>query len=104
MRHDGHTIEGDAGAIRIEGDALAGLVVTAAELVDGARVRRPKRGLEVQVDGGSARVELEVAARYGVPLAELGEAVQRSVAQALERSSGLAVSAVDVLVVELEQS
>ena len=79
MRHDGHTIPSEAGAIRIEGDALAGLVVTAAELVDGARVRRPKRGLEIHVDEGRARVEVELAARYGLPLVELAEAVQRSV-------------------------
>ena len=104
MRHDGHTIAAAAGTIRIEGNAIAGLVVAAAELVDGARVRRPRRGLEVMVEEGRARVELELAARYGLVLPELGEAVQRSVAAALERSSGLAVAAVDVSVVELEEA
>ena len=64
MSRDGHAIAGPRGAIRIEGDALAALVVTAAELVDGARVRRPRRGLDVSiVDGAVRKVELELAAR-----------------------------------------
>ena len=103
MRHDGRTIALAAGTVRIEGNALAGLVVTAAELVAGARVRRPKRNLEVQIDEGRVRVELELTARYGLVLPELGLAVQRRVAEALERSSGLTVVAVDVSVAELEQ-
>jgi Asp23 family, cell envelope-related function len=104
VRHDGHTIDSGAGAIRIDGNALAGLVVAAAELVDGARVRRPKRGVEVQIEEGRARVELELAARYGAVLQELGQAVQRSVADALGRASGLPVVAVDVSIMELEEA
>jgi len=104
MRQDGHTIPTDAGSIRIEGEALAGIIVTAAELVDGARARRPKRGVEVVVANGRIRVDLEVAARYGAVLPELGEAVQRRVTEALELSSGLNVAAVDVSIAELEHS
>jgi uncharacterized alkaline shock family protein YloU len=104
VRHDGHTIASARGAIRIEGNALAGLVVAAAELVDGARVRRPRRGLDVQIEDGRARVEIELAARYGAVLSDLGEAVQRSVADALARSTGLAVTAVDVSIVVLEDA
>lgn len=103
MRHDGHTIPTESGTIRIEGDALAGLVVTAAELVDGVRVRRPRRGLDVQVEGDDVRVELELAARYGAVLPELGQAVQRRVSQALQRSSGLTVESVDITIAELDQ-
>ena len=102
MSRDGHVIEGRHGSIRIEGDALAGLVVTAAEQVAGARVRRPRRGLDVSVSDGSAHVEVELAARYGVVLPELARAVQRSVAGALRESAGLE-SRVDVAVEELEQ-
>ena len=90
-----------AGTIRIEGVALAGLVVAAAELVDGARVRRPKRGLDLQIEDGRARVELELAARYGTVLPELGQAVQRSVAEALERAASLQAT-VDVSIEELD--
>ncbi len=103
MKHDGHVIPGAGGTIRIEGDALAALVVTAAELVEGARVRRPRRGLTVAVADGRARVELELAVRYGSSLPELGAAVQREVAAALAASVGVEVDAVDVSIEELER-
>ena len=102
MSRDGHTIRGPHGSIRIEGDALSALVVTAAELGVGARVRRPRRGLDVTVAGGRARVELELVASYGSVLPELGHAVQESVATALRASTGLEVEAVDVSFEELD--
>jgi uncharacterized alkaline shock family protein YloU len=77
--------------------------VAAAEKVDGARVRRPRRGLDVEIDGGRARVSVELAARYGAVLPELATAVQRSVAAALTGSAGLAVESVDVAIEELER-
>ncbi len=103
MKHDGHTIAGPGGTIRIEGDALAALVVAAAELVDGARVRRPRRGLTVAIADGRARVEIELAVRYGASVPELAEAVQAGIAEALRTSAGLEVDAVDVAVEELER-
>jgi len=103
VKHDGHTITGPGGTIRIEGDALAALVVAAAEHVDGARVRRPRRGLSVAIADGRARVELELAVRYGASLPELGASVQQAVSEALRRSAGLEVDAVDVSIEELER-
>jgi uncharacterized alkaline shock family protein YloU len=100
---DAHEIATPEGTIRIERDALAALVVTAAELVQGARVRRPRRGLELVVADGRARVSLELAVRYGTVLPELAAAVQRSVGHALSRSAGLEVDAVDVAIEELER-
>lgn len=102
MTRDGHVIPGPHGPIRIGGDALSALVVTAAERVGGARVRRPRRGLDVTVTAGRARVELELAAAYGHVLPELGQAVQAGVAAALRESAGLAVEAVDVSFEELD--
>jgi uncharacterized alkaline shock family protein YloU len=102
VSRDGHAIPSAAGSITIEADALAGLVVAAAERVDGARVRRPRRGLDVEVEGGRARIELELAARYGAVLPELAQAVQAAVAGALRESAGLEVAAVDVSVEELD--
>jgi uncharacterized alkaline shock family protein YloU len=102
VSHDGHVIRGPYGSIRIPGDALSALVVTAAERVDGARVRRPRRGLDVTVTDGRARVQLELAASYGAVLPEVGLAVQASVATALKDSAGLDVAAVDVSFEELD--
>lgn len=103
MSRDGHLSKSAHGEIRIEGDALAGLVISAAELVDGARVRRPRRGLDVTVTGNSVRVELELAARYGTVLPELARAVQAGVTEVLRASTGLVVERVDVAIEELEQ-
>ncbi len=103
MSRDAHVSKSAHGEIRIKADALAGLVVTAAELVDGARVRRPRRGLDVTVGEGSVRVDLELAARYGAVLPELARAVQSSVADALRSSTGLSVERVDVAIEELDR-
>ena len=103
MSRDGHVIKGPHGEVRIEGDALAALVLSAAELVDGARARRPRRGLDVSVADGRVEVELELAARYGTVLPELARAVQESVTDALRTSAGLTVDRVDVSVEELDR-
>jgi uncharacterized alkaline shock family protein YloU len=103
VTRDGHVVRAAHGSIRIEGDALAGLVVRSAESVDGARVRRPRRGLTIAVADGRARVELELAVRYGTPLPALAAQVQERIASALRDSAGLEVEAVDVTVEELDR-
>ncbi|MGH3079206.1 MAG: Asp23/Gls24 family envelope stress response protein, partial [Gaiellaceae bacterium] len=103
MRRDGHVLDGPHGTIRIEGDALAGLVVTAAELTDGARVRRPRRGLDIKIADGSVRVELELAARYGKVIPNLVRNVQAAVTAALGHATGLLVERVDVSVEVLDR-
>jgi uncharacterized alkaline shock family protein YloU len=90
-----------APGVRITDTALSQIVTTAAESVDGARVRRPKRRVEIAVADGSARVELELIAPFGAPLQELGGAVQERVAAALRTMCGLEPAAIDVSVEEL---
>jgi uncharacterized alkaline shock family protein YloU len=101
MSRDGHVIPGAQGEVRIEGDALAALVIAVTEQV-GARVRRPRRGLDISVADGTVRVELELAARYGAVLPELARAVQESVTKVLRGSAGLTVERVDVSIEELD--
>jgi uncharacterized alkaline shock family protein YloU len=103
MSRDAHVIKSAHGEVRIEGDALAGLVIAAAERVDGARARRPRRGLDIDVADGEVEVELELAARYGTVLPDLARAVQQSVTDALRTSAGLTVERVDVTVEELDR-
>jgi len=103
MSRDGHVIKGAHGDVRIEADALAALVIAAAERVDGARARRPRRGLDVSVADGKVEVELELAAQYGAVLPELARAVQESVTDALRTSAGVTVERVDVSVEELDR-
>ena len=102
MSRDAHVIKSAHGEVRIEGDALAALVVAAVQQVDGARARRPRRGLDVSVSDGTVRVELELAARYGSVLPEVARAVQQSVGEALRSSAGLTVERVDVAIEELD--
>jgi uncharacterized alkaline shock family protein YloU len=89
------------GTITVPAGTLAAVVASAAELVDGARVRRPRRSIDVEVEGGSATVSLRVAARDGVALTELAAEVQERVAHAIERMCGVEVRSVDVAVEEL---
>jgi uncharacterized alkaline shock family protein YloU len=102
MSKDGHVVAGPHGRIELPGSTLAALVIRAAEIVDGARVRRPRRGLEVELDGGRARVSLELAVRRGLVLPDVARAVQSSVASSLGAMTGLSVGGVDVSIDELD--
>jgi len=99
---DGYVLRDDGGSINVTPGALAQIVQRAAESVDGARVRRPRRGLDLRLDDGRARVELELAARYGAVLPDLARDVQERVAEALATMVDLDVEAVDVSIEELE--
>ena len=77
------------------------LVAQSAEGVAGAHVRRPKRHLAVEIDDGSARVELELAVTYGKVLPEVARDVQARVAAAVGTMCAVNVTAVDVFVEEL---
>jgi len=90
------------GTITVTPSALAGLVTDAAEAVEGAHVRRGRRRLDVDVADGSARVRLELTARYGVVLPELARDVQERVAEALATMCRVPVEAVDVSVEEVQ--
>jgi uncharacterized alkaline shock family protein YloU len=95
-------IEERHGSVVVPAATLTSIVVTAAHGVDGARVRRRRRDVDVQVDGIRAHVSVELCARYGVVLPQLARDVQTAVAQALQEMCGLEVAAVDVSVEELE--
>ena len=85
-----HAIDG----ITITDGALAQIVSTAAEQVDGVRVRR--RGIAFE-DG---RVSISLVSRYGTVLPQVAREVQKRIAGALSSMCGLQV-AVDISVDEL---
>jgi uncharacterized alkaline shock family protein YloU len=93
--------KGPEGTVTVTAGALTELVARAARSVEGARVRRPKRSIEIRRDGGRASVALELGASYGVPLPELARSVQERVAEALGQVSGLEVERVDVVLEEV---
>ena len=90
------------GVVTVPGGTLTALVVAAAQRVNGARVRRPRRDVDVHIDGTRVHVGLALSARYGVVLPELAHDVQLSVAAALSEMCGVEVTAVDVTVEEVE--
>ena len=95
-------LEEPGGTITVTAPVLATLVTQAAEEVDGARVRRGRRRLEIEISREGARVRLELAARYGVVLPELARRVQERVAEALTTMCKVQVDAIDVSVEEVE--
>jgi uncharacterized alkaline shock family protein YloU len=89
------------GKVTVPAATLARIVVRAAELSEGARVRRPRRGVDVEISGDHAAVSLRLAARYGTVLPQVAEEVQRHVAEALAQMCGIEVRTVDVAIEEL---
>ena len=104
MTATSHVLYGPGGTITVSPAALTQIVVQAAEAVPGARVRRPRRGLAIEVTDGRVRVECDLAARYGVVLPELARDVQRRVSDALAAMCELSVDAVDVSIEELDDA
>ena len=95
-------IQETGGTISVPPGTLAQIVQTAAESVEGARVRRPRRALELDVTDGRARVALELRVKYGLVLPQLARSVQERVTEALRTMCGLDVEAVDIAVEELD--
>jgi uncharacterized alkaline shock family protein YloU len=95
-------LEEPGGTITVPAPVLASLVVQAAEEVDGVRVRRGRRRLEIDVGEGSAHVRLELAARFGVVLPDVARLVQQRVAGALATMCKMTIEAIDVSVEEVE--
>jgi hypothetical protein len=101
MSVDGYVIRRAEGTITVTPAALQRLVISAAEL-DGTRVRRPRRALTLTIAGSRAEVFLQVAAREGSVLPEVGRGVQERVADALRSACDLDVARVDVTFEEVE--
>lgn len=95
-------LEEPGGTIIVTAPVLATLVTQAAEEVEGARVRRGRRRLEIDVSGEGARVRLELAARYGLVLPEVARHVQERVAAALRTMCNVTIEGIDVSVEEVE--
>ncbi len=94
------TVVTDAGTVTVTDAALNQIVVTAAEAVEGARVRR-RRHLGIEIGEAGTRVELGLSVAYGRVLPEVARDVQAQVSSALGTMCGVDVEAVDVTIEEL---
>ena len=97
-------VQEDGGTVRVSEAALTEIVRRAVASVDGARLRKGRRRLGVEIEDGRARAELQLAVAYGRVLPEVSAAVQERVADALVRMFEVEVEAVDVTVEQLERA
>jgi uncharacterized alkaline shock family protein YloU len=93
----------ERGSIRLSEAALGQIVGGAVGQVEGARLRKGRRRLALELADGRASARLELAVEYGQVLPDVARAVQERVAAALGRMCELEVDAIDVDVVELDR-
>jgi uncharacterized alkaline shock family protein YloU len=92
------------GTVRVSEAALTDIVRRAVASVEGARLRKGRRRLGLELGGGRARAELQLAVAYGRVLPVVSAAVQERVADALARMCDVEVEAVDVTIEELDRA
>jgi uncharacterized alkaline shock family protein YloU len=97
-------VQESGGSVRVSEVALTEIVRRAVASVDGARLRKGRRRLGVELEGGRARADLQLAVEYGRILPEVSTTVQERVADALARMCDVEVEAVHVTVEELDRS
>ncbi|HKU55841.1 MAG TPA: Asp23/Gls24 family envelope stress response protein [Gaiellaceae bacterium] len=97
-------VQESGGSVRVSEAALTDIVRRTVASVDGARLRKGRRRLGVELQNGRARAELQLAVAYGRVLPEVSAAVQERVADALARMFEVEVEAVDVTVEQLERA
>jgi uncharacterized alkaline shock family protein YloU len=96
-------VQESGGSVRVSEVALTEIVRRAVASVDGARLRKGRRRLGVELEGGRARADLQLAVEYGRILPEVSTTVQERVADALARMCDVEVEAVHVTVEELDR-
>jgi uncharacterized alkaline shock family protein YloU len=89
------------GSVRVSEAALTEIVRRAVSSVDGARLRKGRRRLGLELEDGRARAELQLAVELGRVLPEVSAAVQERVAEALARMCDVEVETIDITVEEL---
>jgi uncharacterized alkaline shock family protein YloU len=94
-------VQETGGSVRVSEAALSEIVRRAVSSVEGARLRKGRRRLGVEIEDGRARADLRLLVAYGQVLPEVSAAVQERVADALVRMCDVEVEAVDVTVEEL---
>jgi uncharacterized alkaline shock family protein YloU len=97
-------VQESCGSVRVSEAALTEIVRRAVSSVDGARLRKGRRRLGVELEDGRAHAELQLAVAYGRVLPEVSAAVQERVAEALTRMCDVEIEAVHVTVEELDRA
>jgi uncharacterized alkaline shock family protein YloU len=110
---DDLTLDLPDGRLTISRDAVAEIVAETAlgcygvvGISAGTRVGRILRrdGISVEGDADALRVELHVVVEHGLNLAEVASTIRSQVGYEVERLTGLAVAAVEVVIQRVKQS
>jgi uncharacterized alkaline shock family protein YloU len=86
------------GVIRLAGSPL---VDNIAELIGNRRIS--DRAIAVQMDGDKVAIEVKVNLEYGVHVPTVAASIQRAVAAEVTQLTGMTVTAVNVIIQELDQ-
>lgn len=85
----------DVAGVFAVGGGAARAVGAIRERIPGARINHTQ-GVSVEVGERQAAVNLQIVAEYGVPIAELAEAIRGNVIASIERMTGLEVKEVNI--------
>ncbi len=96
-------VQEEGGSVRVSEAALTQIVAQAVSSVEGARLRKGRRGLGVELEDGRVRAELQLAVAYGRVVPEVAATVQERVADALTQMCAVEVDSVDVTVEEFDR-
>lgn len=109
-------MEENLGVVRVSPQVVAAIVALSAASVPGVAwlnaatggQRQPLRSTEelsraarVNVHGGAVQAEVHLTIERGVNMMQIGETVQREVSEAIRRTLGLDVRAVNVYIVDI---
>jgi uncharacterized alkaline shock family protein YloU len=86
------------GQASISADILARYAADAANEVEGVRALAARRGVKVEGESGSVRVELHIEVEWGAAIPEVGRKVQARVGEYLAQMADVAPAEVEVVI------
>ena len=89
------------GQASISADILARYAADAAAEVEGVRGLSGRRGVKVEGENGSVRVELHLAVEWGVVIPDVGRSVQARVVKYLTQMADVDPAEVEVVIDEI---
>jgi len=86
------------GQASISADILARYAADAAIEVEGVRALAGRRGVKVESENGSVRVELHLEVEWGAAISDVGRTVQERVGEYLAQMADVDLAEVEVVV------
>ncbi len=88
-------------AMEVEGvSGMAGNITS--EIISKLGMKNLSKGVEIEIKGNTAKVDLTVVLDYGFNIVDVSRSVQEKVKNTIETMTGLAVSAVNVKIADVD--